>query len=266
MKQEPIVPTWHFSTHDDPLTNIETLHLILWTHGLCIAGYDDAGKILVTKMYLFDHAWENDKIESIFINEPLVAGPQPVTRIWIADERSMLVPEHLFDQEASALWLRKLFFIEEGESIRFAPALKDEAQIVYPVNNRLVAIAGKFFKEANIHSLSEVLLGNSDLQDQDTIKIFILGHTVLFTIREKGKLLAHQVFNSGDINDLVYRIAAICNEYSLPQQQLNVSIAGAMHRPEHMAAELKAYFPGIVIPDSEQSSSFTLLSELKSCE
>jgi hypothetical protein len=250
--------------HDDPLTNIETVHLIIWDKGLCVAGYDLQGNVLTVKVYSFSY-WNVAAIESIFVNEPLVAGPQPVTHIWIAEERNLIIPQHLYTLEAAVQWLHQFHFIEAGETIQ-ATAVHQQLQvtIVYPLQDKLHALLHKYFAEGKIDAISGMVLCQEPLVGQDTADITFLGKKVVLTIRCKGKLVNHQISEVTDINNLVYKIASICQEYDIKQDRLTVSLSGLCTTIETVA-ELKSFFPEMVVPDSEQSSSFILLSKLISC-
>lgn len=264
IKQEIIKPVRQFNMHDDPLTNIETLHLVIWDKGLCVAGYDPEGQVLTTKIYNYA-AWDIHAIESVFINEPLVAGPQPVTHIWIAEERHIIVPQHIYNPEAAAQWLRTFHFIETGETVRATPVRQQlQATVVFPLSDKLQSLLQKYFAEGKTDAISGMILCQETLAGQDTADLTFLGSKVVLTMRSNGRLITHQVTEPGDIANLVYKIASICRDWNISQEELRVSISGLCITEEHVS-ELKAYFPKMAIPGSEQFSSFTLLSKLISC-
>jgi hypothetical protein len=264
IKEEKPQPVQHFNMHDDPLTNIETLHLLIWEQGLCIAGYGLNGNVLTTKVYVFPKG-NIHSIESIFINEPLVAGPQPVTHIWIAKTRNMIIPQHLFQETAAAAWLAKFHHVTPDESI-LCTSIKQPTpvSIAYPVPNHLITLLKKYFAEGQINALSGMLLQQEASTENDTADIVFLKETIALTIRKKGKLISHQIGLTEDINNLVYKIASISQEYKIAQEDLKVSISGFCI-DENTTNELKSFYPKMVVPGSEQFSSFTLLSKLITC-
>lgn len=264
LKHEILQPVQHFNMHDDPLTNIETLHLVIWDKGLCVAGYDLQGNVLTSKVYSFSH-WNIAAIESVFINEPLVAGPQPVTHIWIAEERSLIVPQHLYTLEAAMQWLLQFHFIEAGETIHATTVRQQlQATIVYPLQDKLHTLLQKYFAEGRIDAISGMILCQETLIGQDTADLTFLDKKAVLTIRSKGKLVSHQVTEATDINNLVYKIASICEEHNIKQDELKVSLSGFCITSE-TTAELRSFFLKMTVPGSEQFSSFTLLSKLISC-
>lgn len=264
IREEKLQPVQHFDMHDDPLTNIETLHLLIWGQGLSIAGYGSGGTVLTTKVYLFPKD-DIHAVESIFINEPLVAGPQPITHIWIAESRNMVIPQHLFNEDAAKTWLNKFHFIAPNESVRTTTVKQPDAvSIAYPVSNDLVAILNKYFPEGKIASVSGMILQQNIPTDSDSAEILFLNETVALTIRRKGKLIAHQIGLMEDVHNLVYKIASICQDCKIEQDDLKVSIAG-LCVTDNVANELRSFYPKMVVPGSEQFSSFTLLSKLIAC-
>jgi hypothetical protein len=264
LKHEILQPVQHFNMHDDPLTNIETVHLVIWDKGLCVAGYDLQGNVLTAKVYSFSH-WNITAIESVFVNEPLVAGPQPVTHIWITEERNLIVPQHLYTLEAAVQWIHQFHFIEAGETIHATTVRQQlQATVIYPLQDKLHTLLQKYFAEGKIDAISGMILCQETLAGQDTADITFLDKKVVLTIRCKGKLVNHQVTEVTDINNLVYKIASICQEYDIKQDELKVSLSGLCTTTETIA-ELKSFFPEMAVPGSEQFSSFILLSKLISC-
>ncbi len=264
IKHEILQPVRHFNMHDDPLTNIETLHLVLWDNGICIAGYGLEGNVLTAKVYNYLH-WNIAAIESVFMNEPLVAGPQPVTHIWIADERSMVIPRHLYEQQAAEEWLRRFHFIEQGEQIKATEVGQGLAAVVnYPVPEKLLLLVHKYFAEAKVEALSGMVLCQDLATEKDCADLIFLGEKAILTIYKQGSLQLHQVTEAGHINNLLYKMAAICQELALQQEELTVRVSGLCIAEETLT-ELKSFFPKTAIPGSEQFSSFTLLSKLITC-
>jgi len=263
-REEQLQPVRHFDMHDDPLTYIETLHLLLWEEGLCITGYGLDRHVLTAKVYLFPRG-DMHAIESVFINEPLVAGPQPVTHTWIADSRNMLIPQHLYHEQAAGEWLRQFHYVTPDENVYCSPVkYPTPLTVAYPVANELNAILNEYFPEGKIESLSTVLLQQVPPPDSDTADIVFLDKTTVLTIRKKGKLISHQIGETTDVNDLVYKIAAISQEHQIAQHELKVSLSG-LCISDATAQELKCFFPKMVVPGSDQFSSFTLLSKLITC-
>lgn len=264
IKHEIQQPVRHFNMHDDPLTNIETLHLLLWDKGLCIAGYDLNSNVLTTKVYHFS-TWNMAAIESIFVNEPLVAGPQPITHIWIADERTLITPQHLYEETAAAAWLRRFHFIEAGEQIMATPVPQAlQATVSYPVQEKLVLAVQKYFAEGRIDSLSGMILCQAAPHSQDCADIIFLDTRAILTVYRNGRLALHQMMEADQVQNLVYRIAVICQEHDIPQDELRVSVSG-LCIADQVLEELKSFFPKMTVPGSEQFASFTLLSKLISC-
>lgn len=263
-KQEIPQPVRHFNMHDDPLTNIETLHLLLWNKGVCVAGYDTDGNVLTTKVYLHQPADVN-AVEAVFVNEPMVAGPQPVTHIWLADERNMIVPGHLHEAATSESWLRRFHFIEADERVLSTRVREGTAAtVVFPAAEKLLQICSKYFTEAKIDALSGMVLCQENNSEKDSLDLVLLDTTAIWTLRRKGALLLHQVSSAKDIHDLVYAIGVACQHHGIDVEELQAILSGLCIREEHSTV-LKSFFPKITIPGSEQFSSFTLLSKLISC-
>lgn len=267
MKQEFLQPVWNYNTHEDPLTNIHTLHLVLWNKGLCIAGYDIERTVLSIKVFGFEKTWDTEQIEAIFVNEPLVAGPQPVTHIWIADERNFLIPDALFNQEAAAEWLQQFHFVETAESILYSTIQQPiMAQAAFPVNNKLGAIFNKYFQEAEVNAISAAaLLVAAPGTRKYYADIICINKTLVLTIFEKGVLVNHQVSVYDSLEDILYKIGAVTAEQAPGSEEVDIHLSGYATTIREMGQELLTYFPHALVPGSEADASFLFLNRLLLC-
>ncbi|RYZ18709.1 MAG: DUF3822 family protein [Sphingobacteriales bacterium] len=183
----------------------------------------------------------------------------------MAEDRNIIIPQHLYTPEAAEDWLRRFHFIEPGESVYATPVRQQvHATVAYPLSDKLHILLQKYFVEGRIDAISGMILCQENTAGQDTADITFLDKKVVLTLRNNGKLLNHQITETGTIENLVYKIALICEAAGIRQDELKVSISG-LCLTEDNTAELKAYFPKMNVPGSEQFSSFTLLSKLISC-
>lgn len=267
MKQEFLQPVWHYSTHSDPLTNIDNLHLVLWDKGLCITGYDITGTVLSVKVFAFGKPWDTDQVEAIFINEPLVAGPQPVTHIWIADERNFLVPDALFSPEAAPGWLQQFHFVEASESVLYSTVETPvQARVAFPVNNKLGAIFNKYFQEALLNAVTSPALQKTAVKERKFhADVICLAKTVILSMFKDGQLINHQVSSFDAVEDIVYKIGSAVTGPVPKAEDITVQLSGYTPDMPEMAKELQAYFPHAVVPATEAEASFIFLNRLLSC-
>src|SRR5690606_23928105 len=99
------------------LSLIDQVRIIIWANGLCLGGYDEENRAIAGKVFLWSRNWDTDKMIQIFENEPMVAGPQPITDIWINSDQQMQIPAHLFDSEKAGNWLKQFHLGESDYSI-----------------------------------------------------------------------------------------------------------------------------------------------------
>lgn len=261
MKKETARLIRQFDQHNDPLTHIDTLHLLLWGDKLCIVGFDREGQALTTKIYEAPMA-DVGLIEDVFINEPLVAGPQPITHIWLADNRSMLIPEPFFDREAAQEWAKKFHHIEQDERLD-DHVLKgpEKIRIVYPIRETLAELFSKYFGEALVGPMSMLY---NDLRPETSLQIALMDKKALISLFGNGRLLNHQWVDITDVLDLVYKLALLMEQHQVRSEKLKVSFHALMIGPPFLS-ELKAYFPQISLEGTEEQLSFQFLSQLNIC-
>ncbi len=264
MKHELPEPEWYFAQDENHLSLIVRVRILIWPQGLCLGGYDDQDRAITGKVFLWSNNWNTERITQIFENEPMVAGPQPITDVWISTDQQLQIPPHLFEKEKATSWLRQFHFIETDYSIFENRTTTDKTlpRVIFAAPGHLVYKLDRFFPEARIDILSSALIHSVLQQKEDQLLLSFLNQTVSITWVSKGHLKYFQLFAYDTCEDIIYRLVQITETHGIELSQLQVSYQGLV--PTGLTRELPAYLKYSHIADQE-SLLFDLLNQLSIC-
>lgn len=258
-------PVWQYEAEDNALVDMDKLHLIVWPDGLCITGFDQDGTPLKIKTFLFRENWDTGFMQHLFENDPLFAGPQPISRVWLAEARNILVPGPLYEENEAGEWLGKFHFLEAGESLmHISMQPHQDIQMIFPVKDALKALFDQYLPEARISALSLVAM-----QQPETggpfLEIINLPKMILLSLRENQRFLLHQIYPYENAENVVYKVALILEEKGLAQDQVRLSLAGIAPFWNNLNTELPLYFDAAGKLEDTTAVSLTFLKKLFSC-
>lgn len=264
MKLDNVSPQWVYNTDGEALSEMTNVQLLLWSRGLCISGHDNDGNTMIAKAYAFEKRMAEEVLNAVFMNEPLLAGPQPINKIWIAAQRSMMVPSALYQQELADNWLKQVYFIEQDEDIIHHNISSPEAIALFPLKQNLSTALAQFFPEGKIKMFlnKNIDCGSNELPFN--AHVVILGNTAMLTLEEKGKLLSQQLFEYETIDNITYKIALAAQERGYSQTETAVFISGVLADVVAFSNEMKASYEHTQL--CEETESLTFLTRLSQCE
>jgi hypothetical protein len=266
ISMDEMEPVWLYTAEENAITEITSLQLIIWQKGFSICGFSETGIPQEIKTFLFREDWDLEMMEQIFINDPLFAGPEPFTHVWLAEQRNILIPDHFYDVDYSGEWIRKFHFLESDEIIftgSMAPFL--EAQIVFPVREKLKTLLEHYMEEAKINALSGVALSEAKPANTSLIELINLPKVILLSLQHNGKFNLHQVSAYDNTEDIIYNIALILQEKDLNQDQVNIELSGIAPFWNNILEELPAYFNQIEIPADTTLITLNFFKKLYTC-
>lgn len=253
-EQQPIT----YSRSDNDLELLHSVQLIIWENGLCIAGFDSDNEPLMAKQFAFTQ-WNKSAITNIIVNEPMVAGPQPVTHVWLSEERQIISPRELFDAQEAEKWLPMLHFIDTSETIMHSQQPDSGKIISYPAANEMLELMGSFFEEAELGNFSGLMICEPTTE-KPRIDMVVLNNFVWLSLYQNHKLMLHQAFVFSTLDDCVYRILNLLqlHQIAVPEVQIKAKVIHPNHA--EITPELKAYFPQMNIRENMADNFISLLS------
>lgn len=263
---DALSPYWTYAVEGYKPTDVTGEELIIWQKGCCLFVYND-NEILDAQVYTTEQSWEAAFFERIFLNQAMGQHNQKIKRVWIADERSLIIPERLYLGEASKLWLKRLHHIGADDEI-FANAIPEiDVHIVYAYDAAVAALMKKYFNHLDVLSLSRFSLSNlpQASNGESVASLILLQHTALLTVTNSGKLLAHQTFEFETVENVVYKIALIVEKNDFDPTMIHFQVSGIIDAVEEFALDLRNYFKKVEILTGDNGPILALLKQIKEC-
>lgn len=261
-EKDMVTAQWQYLLNDTALSDMQAAQVILWRQGWCAFGYNPDGKILIIEYRSGEKDIDDIALENAILSLPLLAGPQQVKCVWIAESRNILIPENLFTERDAAAWLNRLHFIEQYETALHEKIKLADTVLTYPLSMHRQHLLKQYFPEALIKPLIAMPATNSQ---GNKAQVTIINGLALLCITSGDKLLLHQWYPYATAEDIVYRIALVQDKYQLPQNDMNITLTGIGADLAQLSSQMETYYSNInAIPDNE-AAGIEFLTNLALC-
>ena len=264
MKLDTVSPQWTYKSDVEALTGMSSVQLLVWPQGVCVSGHDEDGTTMIAKAFAFQQQTGPEMMNAIFLNEPLLAGPQPIGKVWIAEPRTLLVPYTLYNEAIAAEWLSAAHYIEKDELVLVNEPVPGELYAVFPLKQNLYTALQQFFPEGKIGTFSNRRINCVQKANTSFIAdIILLGNMAMFSFEEDGKLLSQYFTAYETTEDIVYRVAEVSRLNNHSVNDTSVIISGVLTDLNNISTELSAYYPNTELCD--QATTLNFLTKLSLC-
>lgn len=259
-----VSPQWTYRPDADALTGMSSVQLLIWPAGICISGHGEDGTTMIARAFSFEEHMAAEVMNAIFMNEPLLAGPQPINKIWIAETRTLLVPSELYNKDMARGWLSAIHYIEEDEQVLCTETEGGNIYALFPIRQNLQMALQQFFPEGKTGTFSNRLINCKQKADLPfTADIILLGRMAMLSFEQKDNLLAQQFFAYETTEDIIYRIAEVAEMYKYSVADTAVMISGVLADITEISREISAFYPRTQLCDNTTTLNF--LTKLSLC-
>lgn len=262
MKAQQLRPDWKYSIGTDGIHQTQDIHVVVWSKEMCIAGFSDVGRLTIAKSYQIQTQGYKQQMNRILIDEPLLSDAGRIRRIWISNERMMLVPQEFYQEQTAENWIKKIYFVENDEIVIKDWMKQHNVYSLQIIQKDIHEFLVSYFPVAKIQILSKALLPN--IQDS-VLHVYILDSVVSLTWISENKLQKHICKQFETVDDLMY---SLCNELKfLPNilNKLQLILGGFSTHMETIAIELASYFQNYTI-ETIDTITLHFFNQLYSCE
>lgn len=269
MSETPtIAPIWRYVPNDYSEKSITDIHLIIWRGGVCVAGFQEGGIQGVVQTYLTqkqpDVLWVKELAEQdVFLKK----YPKKVKKIWISEERNLLVPNSIYEENHAESWVRKFHYLSPDEILlHFELNSSVDAKIVFPVSESLKAFLTENFSKAEFKAVSDLAFRSVPNDTPADVRIVCLPREIILTVGHNGHFVYHLVYPYETPQDVLYKLALILEEKGINQAQVNnISFSGIAPFWNNILEEISFYFPLKTSSENTTEISLTFLKSLYTC-
>lgn len=261
-----LTPYWSYAVEGFNATDVVGEELIIWKNGCCVFLYNDTD-VLEAYVYTTTQSWDEAFFEKIFLHEAMGPHNQKIKKIWVADERSLIIPDKLFLGEESRLWLKRLHHIGPDDDIFDNKIPEINTHVVYAYDSKIAQLMKRYFNHLQVVSLSRFSLSTIvDIHNEGSVaNLILLQNEALLSVTNSGKLLAHQTFEFETVENVVYKIALIAEKNDFDPMLIAFNVSGIIENVEEFALDLKAYFKDVHILTGDKGPILQLIKQIIQC-
>ncbi|MBS1587376.1 MAG: DUF3822 family protein [Bacteroidetes bacterium] len=259
---------------DSLINQVRRVLCVLMPRALTIAGFSEHGDLLMIRYSDYKKnlpAWILDFFEHQFINEPLFADPNKVTAAFIAGEKSMVVPEVLFNETASEEWMKKIYFVEGNEIISKHHLREDKANYMYAWPGTIKSLMTRYFGNARILPFAAYQF-YKPYKSECSLQCCITSEHVYATLYNNRTLHWHQVFPYDTAEDIAYQVKLLCKQNDIEPLRMGMQCTMANKGLATIVNELAQFFPdlkdgtgNVGTNDRNWTGTIYLLQQLYAC-
>jgi len=263
-----IAPIWKYTLDGATEKSLSEIHLLIWPGGLAIAGFDPEGAPVWAETYITreqpDAAW----LQHLLAQHPILKNQAKKTRkIWLSEERNLLIPNSLYDNDYADSWIRKFHYLEPEEMLlHFDMPGSVGAKIVFPVSEALKLTLNDYFPGASFVPLSQMVFPSVNETANESIQMISLPREIIFSLNHNGHYIFHLTFPYDTPQNVIYKLALVLEEKGIsPEQVTRLLITGMAPFWNNILEELAQFFPIEMPGQNTTEITLNFLKTLYSC-
>ena len=259
---------------DSLFSQVARVICVIMPRALAVAGFSDKGDLLTIRYNDYKRSlppYILDFFEHQFINEPLLATPHKVTSAFIAGDKSMLVPDVLFNSETSEKWMRQLQFVEGNELITPYHLADDKAQYMYAWPAAVKSLISRYFAKAQELPFASYQF-YKPAKGEHSLLCSVTPEFAYATLYNNRNLIWHQAFDYQNAEDIAFKLHLLCKQNDIDSGKINIQATGISKSLNNTVQALSQYFPqlkdgsgSVQANDAGWTSAIYLFQQLYAC-
>lgn len=248
--------------------------VVLMPRAISVAGFSDRGDLLMIRNNEYKRTlpqWILDFFEHQFLNEQLLSAPHKVTSVFVASDKTMLVPEMLYKPNEAEDWLRKIHFIESNEIQSTHHLREDKAYYLYAWPSAIKSLVNRYFTKARILPFATYQF-YKPFKAECSLQMCLAPDKAFATLYKNRELHWHQVFTYKTYEDIIYQVKHVMQEFDIDQSKMSLQCTVANKALAVHVADMLQFFPALkdgtgTVVTNERSwvSNIYLVQQLYAC-
>jgi hypothetical protein len=266
---------YQYTAHngDDLLSQVDKVICLISQNSLITAGFHPSGAVLTVHCsHLAQAAWHTKLIEHELLNDPLLAAPELIKQVFIASNKQIVIPNNLLEnQQMATEWLQRIYFCEASEHIAITNCAKSAETIAYAYPKDIALLCTQYFAPIKSLPISLIQL-QYGATAESLLQCTLIDNSACACIHLGKKLQWQQSFDFESAEDIVYQLAAACEQLNIDIHKLPLHITATS--PTQIIKDLAHYLPNMSEQQAnmasraatEWASTILLFQQLNTCE
>lgn len=263
-----IAPIWKYTLDEAPDKSLTDIHIVIWPGGLAIAGFDAEATPVWAETYLTREQPGAVWLQQLLAQQTILKShAKKVRKIWLSEERNLLIPNSLYDNDYADSWIRKFHYLEPEEMLlHFDLPDNVSAKIVFPISENLKLALNDHFPNAGFRPLSQLVFSSINQTTNETIQMVSLPREIIFSLNHNGHYIFHLTFPYDTPQNVIYKLALVLEEKGMSQEQITeFSLTGIAPFWNNILEELSQFFPIKTTGENTTDITLNFLKTLYSC-
>ncbi len=239
---------------------------------ISFATTNKSGSVLYELAYCTANEWNENELADFFAAYTILSSSFQV--IWIAYDypQSLLIPSTGFKQGDAGHLLNSSYNINNQSAV--VEAIPHwQLYNVFTAPEEIQGWVSKKFPAAKSGHQYSLEIGNVTVAHSNgTIQVDFRKNDFTVLAAREGKLLLANAFEYSTPEDVLYYLLKICQQLSLPQQEVHLQLSGLIDRNSSLYNELYQYFIHVKFREASWNTQgeypahfFTSLNDLARC-
>jgi len=264
---------YNVSEDEGLMSRIAQVICVVAPRGLFVAGFGGSKELLTIHYTGYNKnrpVWALDFFEHLFANESLLAAHRDkVKGVFISSDRSLIVPDALYDEAEAKKWLKRIFFIERTDVISIKRLDVDNANYLYATPLNITELIRINFKKAATLPLCTYHFRDTQ-QKSLYLQCCVVNDQACVTLHNYSQLLWHRQFSFSVAEDIAYEIKHLCVENNISPGKVSMTCDAISASEFNVVSELSQYFQNIKSGDgraihSRWDPAIALSNQLLAC-
>lgn len=245
-KTPTLTPIWKYKANDYDSNVLSEIHLLIWSGGFSVCGYGINNTPILIQTYMTRERPNLSLVNHLISQDSLLKGNnKKVKKIWLSDERNLLVPKTIYEESHASMWFRKFHYLESDEVLLdFDLGRFFDGRLLFPLSEESRTLLENHFPKADFEPISKIVFQKSDKEEEAILQMVCLPREIIFSLCQNSRFIFHLVYPYESSKNIVFKIALILEEKGILQEQIKpINFSGIAPYWNNLLNELPPFFP-----------------------
>lgn len=223
----------------------DNITCILGRRWACSAAFNASNELLSIHYSGYNKnrvVWDINFFEQHFSQEPFLAKPEKIKKVFIHTNKSIIVPNELFDLKAATQWLQSIAYIEPEDKIYSFQLPDTKNHCVFTVPATIDGLIKIYCPHAQVMPLQAIHFGNTHEAGINVCYNSVLGDECMTSLYKGNQLLWNKTYDIAAAADVAFEVGLVCQEHKIAMGETHLVNNAISATDYNTCKELASFF------------------------